>query len=149
MSQVFIDVIECKQKHLIFTGRDAFIHALYFTEFGRVCTNPDELYQFKVPGLKACSWGEGEFGLVAPEIIEGTGVHMKCYETANHIIFSSENNTSSPLFEFACLYKKKTKLLAFFEKSFWRAKEYSFWWNRNRTFGVVKTVEKLKHMCKE
>lgn len=66
--------------------------------------------------------------------IEGEGVHAKMYEYGDYLIFSSQNNGNSPLFETAIVFKKKKRLEEFFFDSFKRAAAYQKWWRKNKTY---------------
>lgn len=138
MNKVFIDVFNCKTASQIFTGKNALIHALYFLDTGRICQNGDDIFGYKSKQLlKICSWHNGVRSIrnvADKDNIEGDGVHMKIYETHNHVIFSSQNNVNSPLFEFAIVFEKRPKLLEFFNRSFERAKAYSKWWKLNKNY---------------
>ena len=132
--KVFIETFHCKTPSMIFTGKDALRHAIFYSKYGRVCENANLLYQLNVKLLVACSWHQGNNAFAAKEIQEGAGVHMKAYELEDYIIYSSQNNVSSPLFEMAILFEKREKLLDFFKRSISRAKEYSNWWKFNKQY---------------
>lgn len=135
MNKVFIEYFKCDSPSFILTGKDALSHALYLVHTGTLCRNADHLYQADFPKMeRACSYHNGIKGQRSKDNIEGVGVHAKFYETKNHIIFSSQNNVSSPLFEFAIVFEKRKKLLEFFIDSFNRAKAYSKWWKLNRNY---------------
>lgn len=135
MTKVFIDVLECKTPHKIFTGKNALLHACFYVKTGRICENADHLYNFKPVFNVATSWHRGE-GFISKEGIEGNGVHMKMYEYEDFLIFSSQNQVSSPLFEMAILYEKRPKLLQYFYRTFKRAKLFSDWWKQNNYYGL-------------
>lgn len=134
MSKVFINYFYCKTHSEIFTGKNALQHALFYITYGKICTNADQLYNRTFQLLKACSWREGLLYNKAIESIQNDGIHAKLYETKEHIIYSSQNNTNSALFEFAIIYKKKPKLFAFFLDTFNKAKKYQNWWKHNRNY---------------
>lgn len=136
MGKVFIDCFECKTKHWIFTGKNALMHAAFFIEKGRVCGDADELYRSRFKAEKSCSWHKGNGSFISKEVVDGCGVHMKCYELKDHIIYASQNDVASPLFEFAIVYEKRPKLLEFFHRSFNRAKTFSVWWKANNYYGI-------------
>ena len=130
-------MFECKSKHTIFTGKNALKHAVFYSKTGRMCDNPDILFNLgRLKAIRACSWHRGVKSFITDDFIDGEGVHMKCYELGGHIIYSSQNDCDSPLFEFAILYEKKPRLLEFFIESFERAKEHSAWWKRNNYYGL-------------
>lgn len=59
---------------------------------------------------------------------------MKLYEYKDFIIFGSQNNGSSPLFESALVFRKKRRLLEFVTTSITRAINYSKWWKINSKY---------------
>lgn len=134
MSKVFINYFFCKTPSEIFTGKNALQHALFYINYGKVCNNADQLYNRVFPLLKACSWREGLQNNKALQTLQNDGLHAKLYETDTHIIYSSQNNNHSALFEFAIIYKKKPKLLAFFLETFNKARQYQHWWKNNRNY---------------
>lgn len=136
MSKSFIDVQTSTKKHWIFTGKNALQQAVFFDTYGRVAT-PDQLYGFRGNMKHAVSWSDCKSkNMVKGTEICGHGVHAKMYITEkNSVIMSSQNNGSSPLFEFAILYagkgRKMNDLRSFVSNSIERAVAYSGWWRRN------------------
>ena len=137
MSKVFISVLDCKTESKIFTGKNALKHALYYCQYGYVANDADYLYKFKPVIDKAISWHHGDNGFTVNGLeISGDGVHAKCYELPNHLIYSSQNNVDSSLFEFAIVYEKRPKHSEYFKKILKKAKEYTEWWVNNRRYGL-------------
>lgn len=140
MSNPYIDAYRCNKKHIIFTGRNALAQAIFFDEQNRIAT-PDDLYQRRFDIDHCATWGyetaKSHNHVQGTEVV-GDGVHAKMYILPNgSVIFSSQNNCSSALFEFAILYqadgKEKMKSLkAFTMKSIKRAKDFSSWWAGKR-----------------
>jgi len=136
MHKAFIDGIVCTKKHYIFTGKNALQQALYFDNNNSIAT-PNQLYKLKSLLERSTSWGNCKSkNSVRGTEVNGDGVHAKMYVTANQsVILSSQNNGSSPLFEFAILYKGKGSnmrdIFKFINKSIDRAAAYSDWWKLN------------------
>lgn len=128
----------CKTPCRIFTGRNALRAALFYARFGKESRDPHELFridEFLEPLEVAVSWHEGATALPSKVTHEGSGVHAKMYSYEGYLIFSSQNNGNSPLFETALMFKKKKKkLLAFFNDSTRRALDYAKWWAKNKTY---------------
>jgi hypothetical protein len=127
----------CKTPCQIFTGRNALRGALFWCETGRDCGDPHILFELQ-RGLEpleiACSWHKAPTSLEASSEISGEGVHAKFYKYKNYLIFSSQNNGNSPLFETAIVFKQKPALLSFFKESFKNARLYQKWWKINKTY---------------
>jgi len=142
VSNPYIEVMECRKKHYIFTGRNALWQALFYDKYGRVAT-PDELYRARFRVKNCCSWGID--GAKTRNHVEGTevlgnGVHAKVYDLGGSVIYSSQNNGSSQLFEFAILYKgvgsKMEAVSNFSKRTIGRAKDFSRWWkSTGKIFG--------------
>ncbi len=126
----------CRTPCEIFIGRSALWQAVYWCKTGRVCHKVNELYhlQHHTAFEKACSWHSGATSIPSQEELEGCGVHAKMYQYEDYLIFSSQNNGSSPLFETALVFKKKPRLLQFFTDSFDKALRYQMWWKNNKTY---------------
>lgn len=146
----FVKFMKCERKHYIFCGPNALRHAMSFAQRKRLCKNNGEAYEYR-PGLQqAMSWAVNEAGLqtqskVSGSEIIGEGVHAKIYTLQNNgHIFASQNNGSSPLYEFAIYYPPETrwgKLLtgkgsmrAFVNSVFRSAKSYQKWFKVNKVF---------------
>lgn len=135
MADLFLNLIRTNNEHIIFSGRNALHHAIFFDEKGRLAT-ANELYKRRFEIEECCSWGIGEArtaNIVKGANIIGNGVHSKMYTLkTGSIIYSSQNNGSSALYEFAILYQKPGKeLKSFTSVMLDRAKEFSEWWKRN------------------
>lgn len=125
MPKVFIEKFTSTKQHHIFTGKNALKHALFFEKTGRVCNNEQLLYNMDIKFQKGVWWDSS-----------GGGSHAKIYETKDSIIYSSQNNGNSPLFEFAILYPrqsgKPSKLEEFTAKTLKRVAAYRTWWAANK-----------------
>lgn len=146
MTKLFIEAHLCKHEHLIFTGKNALMQALFYNQYGRLAT-PDQLFGLKFNLQQASSWGVANGNKsqnhVSGVSVIGDGVHAKMYIVEGATILSSQNNCTSPLFEFAILYqhtKKNSKLKDFVMDSIQRAKSYSEWWRVNKKFGIRGTA---------
>ena len=132
--KVFIETFECRTKCQIFTGKDALKHAVYWIKTGEICDNANDLWRLQPELLKATSWHKGCNSFPAHQELVGDGVHMKIYEEADYLIYSSQNNLNSPLFEHALVFQKRESHSTFFERTFKRAKAYSTWWKKNKDY---------------
>lgn len=135
MAKLFLNTIRTSKEHIIFSGRNALHHAIFFDENGRIAT-ADDLYMRRFEIEECCSWGIGKArtaNIVKGTNVIGDGVHAKMYTLkSGSIIYSSQNNGSSALYEFAILYQKPGKeLKSFTSVMLERGKEFSSWWKRN------------------
>lgn len=119
---------DCKSNSTIFAGPNALKAACYFIENG-IEADQQELFDYKPVFKRAMYYTGNAVGdNVRGVDINGSGTHAKVYEFRNSIIFSSQNNVSSGLFEFAIVIegtKTKPKLMAFVELVFKSAMAYS------------------------
>ena len=135
----FITHTLCKREHRIFAGKNALRHAVYFSKTGREVSKECQLYKIEDTTSfdKSMCWGfeEAATAMGSKESILGDGVHAKVYKMKNgDIILSSQNNGSSPLFEFAILYKSDTRLKAldrFVDGLFTMAKKHQAWYKKS------------------
>lgn len=132
MSKVFIDTFDCKTPSRIFTGKDALKHALFWIENGYVTDEANDLYKYTFELNTAVSWHSGVDRNPARREYAGTGVHAKVYESESHLVYSSQNNVSSPLFEFAIVFEKHPRHLKFFRKTVKRIIAFRTWWKSNK-----------------
>lgn len=140
MSKVWIDFHRCEKKHLIFTGKNALRHALFYSKEGRVCDDEQVLYALtnKVRLETAMYWGHGkpETAMVTlDKELVGEGCHAKIYSLpCGDVIYSSQNNGNSPLFEFAILYQnveKSPRFSKFLKRTFERCEVFRKWYVAN------------------
>lgn len=140
MTKVFVDMLTTSKKHHIFTGKDALAHALYYAKYKRVADCANKIFRLQVRGIKGMCWGNPTVPIVqCSGNINGSGNHAKIYDTDSYMIFSSQNNTCSPLFEFAILYFKDNKsgrLQEFVDSTFRRCKAFTMWYQKNRSWKV-------------
>ncbi len=139
--QPYIDMERFDGEHYIFTGRNALRHAIYYAYKGQLCTNDSLLYNLHVTGdgvvVRCMEWNKADGNQTAFPVMRdnlvGNGCHAKVYELANGVvIFSSQNNGNSPLFEFAILYpKQKHGLRRFIDRTFARCEEFRRWFGNN------------------
>lgn len=132
MTRVFIDVFDCRTPSKIFTGKDALKHSLFWIEHGVIARDATQLFRYVYPVKRAVSWHSGVDRNPSRKEFTAEGVHAKMYETEDYLIYASQNNVSSPLFEFAILYEKRDKHVGFFNKTIDRIKKYQSWWRNNR-----------------
>ena len=139
-----ISYIDTKAPSRIFAGRNALYHAVYWITFGTLCEDDSKLFSLKdvqrTRLTKSVCWGAGpaQTALACSDSVLGSGVHAKMYEIGDCFILSSQNNGSSPLFEFAVVYKptSSSKLRTFLGKSIWQAKRFSEWFQKNKEMPI-------------
>jgi hypothetical protein len=142
MISPIISSIETKRRSKIYVGRNALFHALYFITYNRDCRDDSELYDLnkKIQLDKSVCWGlrKADTAITASSTVLGNGVHAKMYEYRSHIILSSQNNGSSPLFEFAVVYlpEKSSKLETFLGKAMWQAGKFSEWFAKTKDYKI-------------
>lgn len=134
MSRVFIDTFYCKTPCQIFTGKDALTHAIFWIETGRLAHEATHLYYAQFKFDTAIGWNKPKSSYQATNEISGCGNHMKLYEYKEYIIFGSQNNGKSSLFESALVFKKKPELSKFINTTIKRCAAYVSWWKRNKTY---------------
>jgi hypothetical protein len=103
------------------------------------CTDANELYNMQKQWalLRSMCWGDvAKTALpVDKEQLLGNGNHAKIYETrTGSLLFSSQNNGSSPLFEFCILYKdcRGGRLGKFTDRMFKYCAKYQAWFSLNK-----------------
>jgi hypothetical protein len=106
-----VDYLKSSRPHVLFSGENALKHALWYDIRGAVCRDERLLFDFKPPIQKAIQYSKANQTAmpVSNLNVEGGGNHAKIYVTKQGLIFSSQNNGNSPLFEFAILYKRRTE----------------------------------------
>ena len=139
MSTCIINYHSTRKESHIFVGVNALRQAVYFDEMGTHCTDQDELYNMQKGWalLRGMCWGDvAKTALpVDKEQLLGNGNHAKIYETRRgSLLFSSQNNGNSPLFEFCILYKdcRGGKLSKFTERMFKYCAKYQTWFTANK-----------------
>lgn len=139
-----ISYIDTKAPSRIFTGRNALYHAVYWITYGSICADDSNLFALKdvrrTRLTKSVCWGTEPAltALQSSDSVLGSGVHAKMYELGDCFILSSQNNGSSPLFEFAVVYKpaSSSKLRTFLGKSIWQARRFSEWFQKNKEMPI-------------
>lgn len=113
--------LKSQRPHKIFVGANALKHAIYFGQYRRNIRNTNDIFDYNPVILRCIQYSINNPTAmnVTGTNIEGRGNHAKLYETKDSIIFSSQNNGNSPLFEFAIQYDKRTtgKLESFFTEA--------------------------------
>lgn len=139
MAKQLVETFTTTKKHTIFTGKNALRQALWFSKHNRLA-HPDELYGWAPTLQLATSWGKPKSASpVSGTHVHGSdGVHAKMYITpSGHVVLASQNNGSSPLFEFAVLYhgggSKLRDVREFVKSSIKRARSYAGWWRVNKS----------------
>jgi hypothetical protein len=128
--------LHCKKPHIIFVGPNALHQAIWYDRTGREAS-VNTLYGFRPRLQTSMCWGEAKSASeVLGDNVVGPGVHAKIYTLqTGSILFSSQNNGASPLYEFAILYPRKTagKLLPeLIEKCFLAAKARCRIWGERK-----------------
>lgn len=123
---------KCKEAHTIFTGKNALGYAIFFHNNGFHARNENDVFDIiRTVTFEECiNWGiePAKTSATFKDGVLGKGCHAKMYRLENSIILSSQNNGSSPLFEFAILYQNLSltgKLSTYFSKVVAFAKVFS------------------------